>query len=478
MSGFASLRRYQAKAVDDIHTAFDAGNRRVLLMAPTGSGKTVMFSEMAHLAAAAGTSTCIIVHRDTLLQQASAKLRAAGVQHSIIAPGRRYFGDRVCVASVQTLVRRLDRYEFDFLIPDEAHHAVSPTYRRVFDRWPDAHVLGVTATPIRADGQGLNAVFQHMTLGPPIAALIADGYLVEPIAYGPSRAVDLSAVRTRGGEYDQRELADAMDRSEVTGDAVEHYARLCAGKSAVVFCVNIKHAQDVAADFARAGFRAACIHGKMPLAEIRRLLAAFALGELQVLASCDLVSEGFDVPGIAVVIQLRPTKSLAVNLQQVGRGLRPACPVDIYATAGERRAAIAASAKPHAVVLDHAGNCFRHGMADDEREWTLEGRAKRRVGAGVAAVPVRQCPECYLCHKPADACPGCGHVYVVLADGPDQVAGELVAIDKEALRRARSRMIAEARSYDQLKDVARRLGYSSRWAWRMFCERGGAPAHA
>jgi len=467
------LRHYQSRDVDSIYTAFEAGHQLVLHCLPTGGGKTCEFTTMAQLAAASDTRTCILVHRDNLLQQASSKLRECGVTHSIIAPGRRYYGDLVSVASVQTLVRRLDRYAFDFLIVDEAHHAVSATYRKIFAAYPSAHVLGVTATPVRTDGQGLGSVFQQITLGPSIAELIADGYLVEPEYHGAKKLVDLSAIRTRMGDFDQQQLAEAMDRREVTGDAVDNYARLCPGAPAITFCVNIRHAQDVAADFAASGWRAAVIHGKMPLAEIRRTLAQFAAGEIQVLTSCDLVSEGFDVPGIVAVILLRPTKSLAVYLQQVGRGLRPACPVDSVLDRAGRLAMIAASSKPRAIVLDHAGNCFRPGLgfADDPREWTLEGRAKRRAGIGEAAVPVRQCPKCYRCHRPAPACPACGHVYVVDTDGPKQVDGELVPIDKDAIRRERARLIGKARTYEDLKLVARELGYSSQWAWRIYCER-------
>lgn len=468
------LRPYQSAGVDAVHAAFSGGAMRVLYTLPTGGGKTVVFTAVAQLAAAARTRTCILVHRDTLLLQASRKLYECGVQHSVIAPGHRgRYGDLIHVASVQTLVRRLDRHDFDFLIPDEAHHAVSPTYQKIFGRWPEAHVLGVTATPIRTDGRGLDAVFDQLVPGPSIGELIRDGYLVEPVAYGPAKPVELGSVRTRMGDYDQAQLAAAMDRTEITGDAVDHYRRLCPGAPAIVFCVNIKHAEDVAADFAAAGFRAAFVSGEMHVAEIRRRIGGLADGSVQVLASCDLVSEGVDVPGVVAAILLRPTKSQAVYLQQVGRALRPVY-APSYSTADRdsRLGAIAASTKPHAIVLDHAGNCFRHGMADDDREWALEGRKKRAGAGGGVTIAVRQCPKCFQCHKPAPSCPGCGHVYVVLAEAPELVAGELAQIDKEALRRARRDMIRGARTYDALKDVAGKLGYSSQWAWRVWCERG------
>ena len=470
------LRPYQFKAVDSVHDAFAGGARRVLLTMPTGAGKTVVFTDVAKRAENAGTRVCIMVHRDALLQQASQKLRDFGVAHSVIAPGRRFYGDKVTVASVQTLVRRLDRHEFDLLIPDEGHHAVSPTYQKIFDAYADAFVLGVTATPQRTDGQGLDSTYDQLVLGPSIAELIADGYLVEPVAFGAVKPVELGNVRTRMGDYDQKQLADAMDKTEVTGDAVEHYKKLCPGSPAVVFCVSVKHAEDVAADFARAGFHATSVDGSMHIAEIRKRTAGLSDGSVQVLASCDLISEGFDAPDVAAAILLRPTKSLVVYLQQVGRALRPVyAPGFDLGTREGRRAAIAASSKPRAIVLDHAGNSFRHGLADDEREWTLEGRKKRASnGAGLAAIAVRQCPDCYACHKPAPICPACKHVYVVEVEAPDVVAGELTQIDKEAQRRARAAEIAAARTYEDLKVVAKRRGFSSQWAWRVFCQRGAS----
>ena len=472
------FRPYQSALVDRIHDAFSGGAQRVCAVAPTGSGKTVMFADVAGHASAAGTRTAILVHRDTLLRQASEKLREFGVRHSIIAPGRTNFGDLVHVASVQTLVRRLDRYEFDFLIPDEGHHATAPTYQKIFRRWPNAHVLGVTATPIGPNGQGLVGTYEQLVPGPQIGELIADGYLVEPVYVGAEKLVDLSRIRTRMGDYDQRQLADAMDTTEVTGDAVEHYRKYCSGAPAVVFCVSIKHAEDVAADFARAGYRATSVSGNDPIDIIRKRTLGLSDGSVQVLASCDLISEGFDAPSVAAAILLRPTKSLIVYLQQVGRALRPvyAAGYDLSTRAG-RLAAIAASSKPKAIVLDHAGNCFRpgFGFADDEREWTLEGLKKKRGSStSVSAIAVRQCPKCFRCHRPAAACPECGHVYVVVAEAPEVVAGQLVQIDKAAIRRARAEEIQAAVTYEDLKIVASRIGRSNQWAWRTFCERGGA----
>ena len=473
-------RGYQDRGIDDLQGAYERGARRVLYVLPTGAGKTVVFTKIAELAAAQSTRTAILVHRDSLLMQASDKLRDCGIAHSLISPGHSFFGDKVAVASVQTLVRRLDRYAFDFIIVDEGHHGTANSYKKIFDAYPEAHVLGVTATPSRSDGRGLKDVYEELVLGPSIADLIDQGYLVEPIPYGAQKAVDLSKVATRMGDYHLRQLAEVMDDSSITGDAVQHYKDLCPGQPAVAFCVNVKHAQDVAAEFAQAGFRAASIDGKMPLHEIRKNIAALGNGSLQVLASCELVSEGTDVPSISAIIGLRPTKSLTVYLQQIGRGLRPVyAPGFDISTQDGRLAAIAASHKPNCLVLDHAGNTFKFGSADEEREWTLDGRKQRSNGSGpgVTEIQVRQCPKCYRCHRPGPKCPACGHTYVVDTDAPDVEEGKLIKLDKKALRALRRREIDEARTYTQLKEIGRRRGYSPQWAWRIFYqERGGDPS--
>lgn len=467
-------RPYQLRDIDRVHDGFAQGAQSLCYVLPTGGGKTVVFVEIVKRCMESGTSSCILVHRDSLLTQASAKLREVGIEHSVIAPGRKFYGDLVSVASVQTLVRRLDRHNFDFLIPDEGHHATAPTYKKIFDAYPNAHILGVTATPWRPNGSGLESVYQSLVVGPGIEELIRDGYLVEPVAYGAAKPVNLDGLRTRAGDYDQHELAAVMDDHRVTGDAVEHYKRICPGVPAVVFCVSVKHAEDVAAEFAAAGFRATSVSGQDDIHVIRRRTAGLADGSVQVLTSCDLISEGFDAPAVTAAILLRPTKSLVVYLQQVGRALRP-----VYApgfnldTAESRRQAIAFSIKPHAIVLDHAGNSFRFGLADEPREWTLAGRPKRAGGGGIANIPLRQCPKCFRTHRPALICPECGHVYIVVSESPEIKGGELVKIDKEALRRAREQEVKAAKTFDDLKRIEKARGYRMGWARHIMDMRAG-----
>ena len=407
------------------------------------------------------------------MTQASAKLHEFGVKHGIVAPGHGYYGDAINVCSVQTLVRRLDRYKFDLLIVDEGHHATSPTYEKIFKHYPDARVIGVTATPERTDGRGLDSVYQELVLGPSIAELICDGYLAEPITYGPIHKLDLSGIKTQMGDYDQRQLAAHMDTPRITADAITHYSKVCPGAPAIAFCVNVKHADDVTAAFLSAGYRAAIVHGKLDLTTIRERIAGLTDGSVQVLVAVDLISEGTDVPAVVCAINLRATKSKGLHIQQAGRALRPIyAPGFDLSTREGRLAAIAAGPKPKAIILDHAANCLRHMTVDEPHEWTLEGR-KKRASKSVSSIPIKQCRKCFAVYRPAPKCPKCGHVEEADTRIPDVHAGDLAPIDKAALRRAKSREEGACRTLGELQALGKRRGFKNGWAFFRWTARHG-----
>lgn len=464
-----TLRPYQESAISGIREQFTAGKRRVLLVSPTGSGKTTIFSYVAAGVWRKGKRVCIVAHREFLLSQISGALKAWGVPHGLLVGGS--YGlprQPVVVASVFTLARRMARFPTpDLIVGDEAHHFTpGSTWGKVVDAFPSARVLGVTATPWRLDGRGLGDTFETMVEGPSVAELIADGYLVGTDVYGPAEAPDLTGLRTRGGDYAAAELEAAMDRPTITGSAVDQYLKLCFGMRAIAYTCSIKHATDVAADFTRAGVRAETVHGKMERGEIGAAMARFARGETKVLCSCDLVNEGYDVAGIEVVISLRPTESKSLHIQQLGRGLRP-----LYAdgfdlsTRDGRLEAIACSSKPACIVLDHAGNVKRHGYVDDEQEWTLDAREKRR-GDSERVAPVRQCPVCYAMHRPTPVCPKCGHVYIVTGREVEHVDGELVRmVGGEAVGVAEAARKERARRYQILRNIGRKRGIENPSLW-------------
>lgn len=436
-----TLRDYQTDAVARIRDAFRR-HRRVLYQAPTGSGKTVLFGYMAEAAAARGRRVGILVHRRELMDQASRKLAAA---HGLVKAGVTASpGHQIQIASVASLVRRTGRYGFDFLIVDEAHHCPAGTYRKILDAYPEAYVLGVTATPARTDGRGLDDLFDDLIVGPTVAQLQARGYLATARVYAPSR-IDLDGVHTRCGDYVRSELSLAVDRPTVTGNAIEHYKRHADGLPAIAFCVSIAHAEHVAAEFQSAGYRAASVDGTMSDHERQRAIAALADGSVQVLTSCDLISEGVDVPVVACGIMLRPTKSLGLWMQQMGRVLRPA------------------PGKRHAVILDHAGNAARLGvLPTTEIAWTLSGR---NAAAKQATDPVHECPACYAVWESGTVCPECGHVLPVKPRHVEQIDGELVEVTDAALRRLRRQEQGRAGSLEALVALARERGYRNPHGW-------------
>jgi len=457
------LRPYQNRAIGDLRHAYRSGSRSPLLCLPTGGGKTVIFTAIAQATAAKGLNVLILVHRRELLRQASAKLRDVGLQHGTIAAGLPFTSDQVQVASVQTLVRRLSRIDWQpaLIIIDEAHHAVSGnTWGRILDHWPQAFRLGVSATPCRLDGRGLGNAFDALVLGPSVADLTSSGYLAEARIYAPPVIADLGKLLTRAGDYATDEAADAMDRPTVTGDAVGHYQRLAASQPAIAFCCNTKHAASVAAQFQAAGINAATLLGTNKPEERDHLVANLASGRLQVLVTVDVVSEGFDCPGASVAILLRPTKSESLYLQQVGRVLRP---------------------KPDgskALILDHVGNVMRHGFPDDARAWSLAD-GLRRSRATTAAPTVRTCPSCYAAFKPQPTCPVCGADCAPKAKrGMAQVDGELQELHRESVRQriaertSHRREQGQARTLQSLLALAKERGYSPGWAYKVYASRG------
>jgi DNA repair protein RadD len=439
------LRPYQQQAISDLRMAYRSGSAAPLLVAPTGMGKTVVFAAITQAAAARGRQVLILVHRRELIHQASAKLAAIGVDHGVIAAGITPANASVQVASVQTLIRRLDRAAApDLIIIDEAHHAVAGSWRKVIDHWPNSLLLGVTATPVRQDGRGLGSMFDQLVLGPSTAELIATGYLSPARIYAPPPVADLTGIHRRAGDYAIDEAADRMDRPTVTGDAISHYQRIGAGQPAIAFCCNVKHAEHVCHAFRVAGIPAATLLGTT--ADRDALVARFAAGFIDVLVTVDVVSEGFDCPGAAVAILLRPTQSEGLYLQQIGRVLRPA------------------QGKTAAIILDHVGNVHRHGFPDDHRNWTLADRERRAGSAGPPPPSVRTCSECFAAFKPAPICPCCGAACAAPDRRLKQVAGDLQELKREAVHQ-RITERKKAHTLQQLIAVGQARGMKNPVGW-------------
>jgi len=462
-----TLRPYQVEGVDKIRAAL-RGNDAVLFQAPTGAGKTQVVAYMMRAAVAKGGRPWFIVHRDFLVDQTSKTLSRVGVDHAFIAAGRPWNPWKPAqICAIDTLRSRLERVPPERLptvvFVDEAHHACAATWLRVL-RWlmeRGCKVVGVSATPERLDGKGLDEFFQAMIPGPSVEWLIEQGYLSRYTAFAPTMP-DLSGVGSRGGDFKTDELNKVMDKDVLVGNMVGHYKTLAAGKRAVYFCVSIAHSQHVAKAFRDAGVSAVHLDGSSPWDERRAAARGMAIGEIDVITNVALFGEGYDLAaqaGMDVTIEAvglaRPTQSLAMYMQQVGRALRPKL--------------------DPAIILDHAGNVMRHGLPDDERVWSLEGKKKSAKKASQLAGPApRVCLACFAqVRANSPVCTNCGAPF----GGGDRILeendDELVPVNAEEMKRQRKMQEHAAETLEDLIEVGRARGYDKpeRWASHLWTAR-------
>ena len=370
------LYAHQTAILGEARSAFRA-HAAVLVQSATGSGKTQIGTHAVRTATEKGHAVLWMAHRRELLEQTGKTFFNAGIAHSVMMGGSRHNPRlRATIASVGTLVKRIESLPPPrLLVVDECHHSSASGYARIIQwaREGGAKILGLTATPWRLSGEGLDDHYQHMVRGPSVAWLIENGYLSDYRAYAPS-APDLTGIHTLAGDFAKNEIDQVMQGKAIVADCVSQWRRYAAGKRTIGFAVSVEHSQMMVAEFAAAGIPAAHIDATTPSHVRRQHILNFATGHLAVLWNCDLFSEGFDLSAIAdrdvpveCVIQARPTKSLTLHLQQVGRALRR---------------------KPYpAVLLDLCGNLARLGLPDHPHEWTLEGRPKKGRGGGGRTLP-------------------------------------------------------------------------------------------
>ena len=374
-----TLRNYQKHIIKDCVETININKFKApLVVAPTGSGKTIMFAFMALNAMNKGKRVLILTHRREILQQTMSKLYEFGVQSGQIASGRPMTDELIQVAMVGTIVRRLDSIiPPDLIIIDEAHHAVSDTWYKTLQHFPDALKIGFTATPERLSGEGLIQVFDTMIEGPSIMELVKSGHLSYPRMFCGPNVQSTSKMKVTRGDYDKTEQTKKMKKRVVVGSVIDHYKQKLNGLPTVCFCVSIEHCHIMEDEFRAAGFRARTVHGKMNRTDRDAAINGLSTGEVQVLCSCDVISEGVDVPIIAGAILLRRTKSLGLYLQQVGRSLRP------Y------------PGKTEAIILDHAGCFHEHGHVLANRDWSLHAKKRNKRDSDENKRPdVSACPAC------------------------------------------------------------------------------------
>jgi len=439
-----TLRPYQSSLVQAVRSDI-ATYKSIFVLLSTGGGKTAVAAYIAAQAAAKKKRIIFCVHRDFLLEQTAAAFDRVGVEYTFIAPG--YTTNRHCsvvIASIDTLKRRIiETPAPDLLVVDEAIHAAAAGWAKVIEHYQSlgSYTLGLGACTQRLSGQGLGKWFKKIVEGPSMAWLIENGFLSKYKMYSPT-IPDIGQLHHSGGDYVKKEAEAMMNRPSITGNVVSHYTKLAPGKRAVAFCCSIKHSLDVRDGFIAAGYRAVHIGSDTSKADRKEMLSDFQQGRINVLTSVDIFSEGFDLPVLEYGALVRPTESLNTYLQQCGRVLRTAPGKDL------------------AIIADHAGNCGKrdkygnfvehHGKPDKIRDWTLEDQEKKKGGAGVKSLPIKQCPNCYYVSKPALKCEGCGMVFPIAHREITEIDGELLEIQEIQARQEARRRQSNAKTQDQL----------------------------
>lgn len=418
-----TLRPYQVKALDRLRGKFSLGIRKVLLVAPTGAGKTTIAGKLISGALAKGNRCIFLAHRTELIEQCSDRLDEMGIEHGIIQSGskRRNPDAMVQVASIMTLLNR-DHYDAEIIIVDEAHRSVSPSYIKIIERYNNPFICALTATPYRMDGKGLGVVkragqedfilYEDLIEVASVQELTDLGYLVMPTIYGAPE-IDMSNVRVTAGDYNKRDTAKAMEGTVLRGDLLKNWAKKCSATTGteaefdadgklirtncnvctIVFAPSIRHSHIIVEQFKNAGVSAAHVDGKTSDDQRKKILQDLRERKLTVVSNFGILTEGFDLPHLEAVIGARPTRSRSLVKQMIGRLMRPD------------------DDKRFAFLFDHADWTRTHGFVNEPEKFSLKGKEKR-PRKGDAGAPVRECPDCTaLVHISTPVCDECGYEF-------------------------------------------------------------------
>lgn len=389
-----------------------------------------------------------LVHRRELCDQIAHTFAACGVDLSMTD-----------IMMVQTAARRLDKLKPpDLIITDEAHHSCAATYTRIYACFPSVPRVGFTATPIRLGDGGLGRVFDDLVTSVTTRWLVENHYLA-PYKYYSYKLAETAGLHVRAGEYIAAEVHGLMERTAIYGDTVDTWRRIAPGTQTIVYCASIKASRETAQAFRAAGYTSAHLDGETSPIERTEAVERFRRGELTVLCNVDLFGEGFDVPDCTCVVLLRPTKSLSLFIQQSMRSMR-------YRDGKT------------ALIIDHVGNVFEHGLPDDLREWTLDERRKKEKGV----VHVRECPLCFAVMPSNSAkCPACGYEFKPEERRYlEEVDGEIIEIDADEIRRRNLIKLPydayrKMKTFDELHEFANARGYHFMWVVRKAKEMGFLP---
>lgn len=462
-----TLRPYQEKLVKDTYQQWDAGKQFVAMVSATGSGKSMTLTAIVAKERDRGQYVLVLAHRRELITQLSDTMGRMEIRHQVIAAnkvvrfaakqsmenhGVNYVDPnaRVMVASVQSMreAKIADLAKLGnklTVVQDEFHHATkkSKTWGGVLTPLLNAGArgLGPTATPCRADGQGLSretdGYADVIVEGPSMRWLIDNGYLSQYKIYCPPTDLRLDNVETSKttGDYKEKELKAEIGRSHIVGDIVSHYLKICPGKRGITFTVGVDTAEEVAEEYRKRGVPAVALSGRNADEERVQAIRDLKSGKILQIVNDSLIGEGVDIPAVEVVSFARPTQSYALYAQMFGRALRPF------------------EGKSHAIIIDAVSNVMRHGLPDAPREWSLD-RRERRTGKSEPST-VRVCTACAAVYERfRDACPDCGEPVPKPAQrsGPEFVEGDLYELDPDVLAQMRNEVVGARETPEAMRD--------------------------
>lgn len=428
------LREYQSGLINNIKASVRNGNRSIVSVLGCGGGKSVIQAEIARSATDKGNRVLFLVHRKELCEQITNTFTAQGVNMELCS-----------VSMVQTVSRRLGQIpEPMIIITDEAHHSTANTYKKIYDAFPDALRLGFTATPIRLNRGGLGEIYDDLITSVSTRWLI-DNHFLSPYKYYSVKLADTSGLHVKAGDYKADEVAELMQNSEIYGETVKQWERLAKNKKTIAYCASVEAAEETAEEFRQAGYTAASLSGNTPKELRARIMQEFRDSKIMVLTNCELFGEGLDVPDCECTILLRPTQSLTLYIQQSMRSMR-------------------FMPDKTAIIIDHVGNCYLHGLPDDDREWTLESKAKQ-----ANTVKIRECPVCFSVYPPSkDRCPYCGAAAVKEIQRKEKAVVEIDLVEMQRQEDIKNTKYSDltAESWADVERIRKARGYKIQWAVR------------
>ena len=434
-----NLRPYQKDLYDKASAEFARGNRRVLVVSPCGSGKTILMAQMADTAQKRGKNVWVILPRQEILEQTLETFSKCDIPLNTI-----YVGMAITTAN------KANELPYpDLILFDECHISVASTYWKIVNHAPDAFIVGLTASPCRSDNKPLGSLYEVLVEGVTVKWLIDNKYLA-PYEYYSVTVADLSAIS------DCNDASEVLMKSAVYGKVIENWQKLAKDIPTVCYCASVKHSQETSKAFSNAGIKAVHFDGTTPYLERKQIVERFRSGEITVLCNCDLISMGFDMPDIGCVVMLRPTTSASLYIQQSGRALR-------Y--------------KPQktAIIIDAVANYARFQLPDEPYEWSLDKAIKQRTETNAEGdFFIRTCSKCFKVFKTAPICPYCGEEYPLhpreIEAHENIELARISAEEAEKAERARKQMRMEVgmcKSIADLMQVQKERGYDLKWVWKM-----------